>query len=447
MDIKLDRTGECEAEVIATVSAEDAKKQRNQIVARYAAHANLPGFRPGKAPATMVAKRFAKEIREEMRIVMENAVQSDVLEQNSDLHFFRFSDPEYSENEDGSCEMKMHAAVLPKFELPEYIGIEVKTESTAVSDEEVEDCLKVFAESMATYEPVERAATEEDTVLIELKVTLGDKTIHNSFSDSADSKGDKYVYRLSLKDHYLPKLSKALIGAVSGEHREINSSLPVFSSDFEHEKKQLTFHCTVKQVLEKHVPEITPEFFENTGENVSMEDIRKSLRRVCEEIKSEQNKRYMSDQITDYLASKLSFSLPEEIVQDEIRYVLKDRLMEIVLGESPDDEPQDMDTLLADIREETMHSIRAFRALNEIAEKENINVTEQELLHRIELIKKNMDEKEFSAFINGMEPDKRFSLIWQQLLVEKTLEFLVNHAKVVDESPATETEPSQAIDD
>ena len=171
MQIQLEKTGECEAKVIADVPKEEVKTMRDRIIGSYARRAQLPGFRPGKVPASVVAKHFVKDVQDQLQVNMENDLRAKTLEKNPDLRILNFHPVEYNEQPDGSCKLTTEVSILPSFELPEYIGIEVTEDSVDVSDQEVEEALKQFADAAATWDPVERAATKEDQVVIDFKTT------------------------------------------------------------------------------------------------------------------------------------------------------------------------------------------------------------------------------------------------------------------------------------
>ena len=175
MDISINKTSDCQATLTATASAQEVSSMKDSIIATYSKSARIPGFRPGKAPKSVIAKRYASAIAEEMDYRIKSDVQEQALEQNPDMKVLDFGTPSVTNNEDGSTTLTSTLTIVPDFELPEYMGIEVSVPSTEVSDEEVQETLQKYAESSARHEIVERAGAKGDIAVIDFKTTIEGK--------------------------------------------------------------------------------------------------------------------------------------------------------------------------------------------------------------------------------------------------------------------------------
>ena len=436
MQIQLEKTGECEATVVADVPEEEVKKMRDRIVAECTRSACLPGFRPGKTPVSIVAKHFAKEVQERLQTDMEGELREEVFKQNPELLILRFHPVEHSEQSDGSCKLTTKAVILPPFELPEYIGIEVTEDSTEVSDEEMEDTMKQFADASATYDPVEHAATEEDQVVIDFKTEVEGKPTAEYCGKPVGFMEGREDYRMSLQDRFVPELSEGLIGATPGEQRDITATLSEQFPISDLRGKEVLFRCTVKQVLEKHVPEISAELFAEIFPGKNMEEIRKEVRNNLKIHKQHQNESNKSDQITNHLASLLSFALPEEIIETELSATLQRKVLAAIQSGSYNVE-KDMEKLRSEAREEAIRAIRVFFALQEIARREKIEVSARELTLEISRMAEQKHEKNLSGYIRKLTREKRLESIRLNLLASKVMELLVRRAKVVNKDASS----------
>lgn len=438
MQIQLEKTGECGAKVIANVPGEEVKEMRDHIVAGYTRGARLPGFRPGKVPTSIVAKHFAKEVQEQLQRDLENKLQEETIGQNTDLRVLRFHAVEYDEQTDGSFKLTTEAVVLPSFELPEYIGIEVTEDDVEVSDKEVEDTMERFAEASATFDPVERAATKEDHVVIDFKTTVEGKPSAEYFGKSIGFMEGREDYRMTLQDRYVPELSEGLIGATPGEQRSIKATLSEQFPISDLRGKEMVFHCTVKQVLEKHVPEISAEVFSSLFPNKNLEEIRNEVRSNLKQSKQQKNESNKADQITNYLASLLTFALPEEVVEKEVSATLQRKILNAIQSGDFDVE-QDKEKMRNEAREEAVRAIRVFFALQEIALREKITVSDLELTQELARMAQREREKDLRKYIRKLTKEGSIEAVRLNLISSKVMELLVRKAKAVSK----ETSPTE----
>lgn len=422
--------------MIADVPKEEVKTMRDRIIGSYARRAQLPGFRPGKVPASVVAKHFVKDVQDQLQVNMENDLRAKTLEQNPDLRILNFHPVEYNEQPDGSCKLTTEVSILPSFELPEYIGIEVTEDSVDVSDQEVEEALKQFADAAATWDPVERAATKEDQVVIDFKTSVEGKPTAEYCGKSIGFMEGRKDYRMSLQDHFVPELSEGLIGATPGEQRDIVATLSGQFPISDLQGKEILFHCTVQQVLEKHVPEISAETFENLFPGKSLEKIREELRSNLGTHKQRLNESNKSDEITDHLASLLSFSLPEEIIETELSATLQRKIFAAIQNGNYNVE-QDKEKMRGEAREEATRALRVFFALLEIARREKIEVSDRELTQELARMAQQEREKDLRSYIRKLTRERRIESVRLNLLASKVMEFLVQRAKVVNKETSS----------
>ncbi len=175
MDITINKTSDCQATLNATVSAADVAAIKDGILASYMKSARVPGFRPGKAPKGVIAKRYAEMIAEELDTRLKSDIQDKALADNPSLKVLDFGTPEGGEQADGSYTLNATMTIVPEFELPEYMGLEVTVPSTEVSEEEIDENLRKYAEASATHVPCERAAAKGDIAVIDFKTTVEGK--------------------------------------------------------------------------------------------------------------------------------------------------------------------------------------------------------------------------------------------------------------------------------
>ena len=429
MDITLEKTSDCRAELRAVVPAADVQQQKKSILASYGKNARLAGFRPGKAPASVIAKHFAKEVEAQLRQDLASEMQSRLFEENQKLKVLEFANLNVNELEDGSSEITCTLTIVPEFELPAYEGIEVSVPSTEVSDDEVQDTLQKYAEASATYDSVERAAAKGDMAVIDFKTTVEGKTVAEYVGRSMGWIEGRENYRFAVgEDEYIPGLAAGLEGMSAGESKDIVCTM---AEDFvigDLAGKDVCFACTVKEVLEKHVPEVSAELFEKILPGKSLDEVRDEVRKNLKASKERSNDDAKADQISEKLADQLSFSLPEDLVERENENTVQRKIYAAI--QSGDYESaKDMDALRAEARKETERNLRVYFALQEIAEREHVSATDQEVMQEIARMAQQARERNIKTFVRKLQQEGRIPGIRLSIITSKVMELLVRRAK------------------
>lgn len=436
MDIKIDKISECEATLTATATADEVNTIRDTVVATYMKNANIPGFRPGKAPKSVVAKRYAEPVREEVEYRLKSDIQEQSLQQNEDLKVLDFGQPDAGFQADGSYSFSTKLTIVPNFELPEYMGLEVTVPSSKVTDEEVQDALQKYAEGSATHEPVERAAAMGDVAVIDFTTTMEGKPTAEFCDKPVGFMEGREGYWLAMKeDAFMPGLAEGVVGLSVGDTKDITLTMKEDFPIAELASKEVTFHCTVKEVREKRVPEITEELFAEALPGKTMDDIRGIVRGNLEGRKQQEIDEAKADQISEQLADKLTFPLPEALVDRENENTVQRKIYEAIQkGEYDVIEKSKGDDYKAECRKETERNLRVYFALQEIARKENLGVSENELLNAVAGMAQQAGEKNLKNFIRKLYRENRMTGVRLSVLTSKVLDLLAKNAKVTEEA-------------
>lgn len=440
MDITITKTSDCGATLSAVVTAADATSEKEQIIASYVRSARIAGFRPGKAPKSVVLKRYADSIKDEFEYRLKSEVEMKALDENPELKVLDFGTPEMTEQEDGSYVLTANLTIVPDFELPEYMGIEVTIPSSEVSDDEVQAALQRYADASATHEPVERPAVQGDIVVADFTTTVEGKPTAEFCGKSVGFLEGREGYWFSTDgDRFIPELPAGLIGASAGETKEITA---VMSDEFpisDLRGKEVLFTCVVKEVREKRVPEITPDLFAGALPEKSMDEIREVVRENLKSTKERSNDEAKADQISEKLADQLTFSLPAELVERENENTVQRRVYAAIQSGNYDI-AKDMDALREESKTETERNLRVYFALQEIARRENITATSGEVLQAVSSMAEQAREKNLKKFISKLQRENRMTGIRLSIITSKVLDLLARNAEVtVTEEAAAET--------
>ena len=430
MEITIDKISDCQVSLSATVPASDVASVKDGILSSYVKSARVPGFRPGKAPKSMIAKRYATEVTEELEYRLKSEIQDKCLDENPDLKVLDFGTPEGTMAEDGSYSVKATLTIVPDFELPEYMGIEVTVPTTEVSDAEIDETLQKFAENSAKHEVVERASAKGDIVVVDFKTTCEGKPTAEYCGKSVGFLEGREDYWVSLEDdRFIPELADGLVGVSAGETKDIVASLKEDFPISDLAGKDVTFTCVVKAVREKQVPAVTEELFASALPGKTMEEIRDIVRENLKGNKERTNNEAKADQISEKLADQLSFALPADLVERENENTVQRKIYAAI--QSGDYEAaKDMDALRESAKAETERNLRVYFALQEIARREMITASDAEMLDAISNMAQQAREKNLKNFVRKLQRENRMTGIRLSIVTSKVIDLLARNAKV-----------------
>ena len=187
MNINVEHQPNCRAVAHIRVPGDEVKKNREDILSYFARQVRLPGYRPGKTPKPVVAKRFQTEIGQELEKQLINdglrqAIKNEGLEV---LNVLSVKD-KLHHDADSSFSFSVELMLSPKFELPSYEGIAVKLPRIEVTDADVDHDILHLLERYQTFDDVERAAGNNDVVSLSYTVSLDGKPIEESIADAPE---------------------------------------------------------------------------------------------------------------------------------------------------------------------------------------------------------------------------------------------------------------------
>lgn len=445
MEITIDKSSDCSATLQATVPAGDVSQLQDSIISSYAAQAQIPGFRRGKAPKSVILKRFADAIREELEGRLTEKITGEALEQNPELKVLDFGKAESSVQEDGSFTYSSTLTIIPSFELPEYMGLEVTVPSDEVADSEIDEALEQFAQQNAKFEPVEREAAMGDVAVIDFTTTVDGKPTAEALGKPVGFLEGREGHWVFLEaDSFMPGLAEGLVGTKAGDKKDIAISVPENFPFAELVGKELLFHAEVKEVREKQVPEVTVDLFASAVPGKTMEEIRTIVGDNLKQRKQSANNELKADQISEHLAEAASFELPEKLVEQEMYNTLQRKIYAAMQAGEKDIEGA-MEKMRDEAREETRRNLRVYFIVQDIARKENVDVTDQEMMNAIAQMAQQEKVTNLKSFIKKLRKEGRLPGVRLSILTSKTIDLLVRNAKVtVSDEAAAEGSADEA---
>ncbi len=430
MAVTIENTAPCRKKLRVEVDAGRVAGTRAEILQEFRKVASIPGFRPGKAPEPMVEKRYAGEIDEELRKrLIPESYREALNEQN--LKVVGYPQIESVDYQPGRP-LVYTAAVdtAPEFPLPEYKGIPVTKKTVVVKDEDISKTLDSLREQQADFVAVEgRALQTGDFAVVNYTGVADGKPISELAPDAKGLGENKDFWLLISPDSFLPGFCDQLTGANAGEKRQV---LVDFPADFPQKSlagKKATFFVDVVALKQKKLPELNDELAKKLGTE-SLEKLKEAVRKSLQGEAEGQQDSEMRRQVVEHLLSKVEFELPESLVHQETRGIIYDVVRENSMrGATKEQLEQKKDEIFGFAAKSAKERLRTSFILDAIAHAEQIKVEEPEIEQRIAQLAQR--SRTTPARLKAQLAEKgALGEIEEQIQVSKTLDFLVDNAKV-----------------
>ena len=421
MEIEVKSINSCKKELIIEVEAEALKEDYNSVCHKFLKHARVPGFRPGKAPMALIKQRYKEAIREDF---LEAAVQKHFLvavrsEKFSPLQSPHIHDLSYSEGQ--PLRFKAAFEILPNLEISNYKGLVIERILPEVTDGEIETSLKQMQGRMAQFVPEEnRAVQSGDFAVIAYTGKFTDGTQPGLSS--------KDVYCEVGGPNTLPEFSENLVGARIGETRTFSIK---YSQDFPNKKlagKEVEYTLELQAIKLKKIPELSDDFAKDVGEFATLDDLRKKIRADLLAEKERAIRSDMQSKLLDQVIENNSFEVPEVMVHKQAENRLNDYVRTLLMqGIHPQTLDMNWSEFQARQRAQAVHDVKAALVLQQIANQENVGVTDAEV---DEEISKRAQEAQqsFEAVKSRLTKDGGTDRIRDRIRNRKSLDLLLSFA-------------------
>ena len=301
------------------IPEERIKGEVDRRLGDLARSARIPGFRPGKAPVKVVARRFGRQVRDE---VVGGIVQESLIDALSQEQLRPAAAPRIAPLETAAgVSYTATFDVLPEISLPQFESIEIAQPVATVSDEDVDRMLETMRVQRRTWKTVERAATASDRVLVDLEGFVDGEPLDEAHAT-------ELPVELGAR-RMVDGFEDALVGVQSGEAKTLNLEFP--ENYPEHlAGKPVTFDVKVQRVEESEIPDIDDAFAESFGiADGGLGTLRGEVRANMERELAEGLRRTLKQRVMEALLVGTEVELPESMVRDEVARAMQRRREEL----------------------------------------------------------------------------------------------------------------------
>ena len=418
---------ESRVRIDVAVEPEALAKRVDRAAKSLAGEVRMPGFRKGKVPPQLVIQRVGREA------VVEQALRDSLPEWYEqallDSGVNPIGDPKLDVSdmpaEGEPLAFTIEVGVRPKAELGEYRGLEVGKATIEVPEDAIEAELDRLREGFASLAPVERAAAQGDSVVIDFSGTIDGEPFEGS--ESRD-----FLIEIGAEG-LLPEFDAELTGAGPGDERTIAVTFPDDHRPEELAGKTATFAVTVKEVREKTLPELDDEFASEASEFETVQELRDAIRSRLAEGLEQRAEAEFREAAVDAVAADARLEIPHDLIHARA-HEMWDRIERQLAARGIDPgayaqiQGKDRHDLIDDAEEDAERALRREAVLSAVADAEGIEPTDDDLLEAIGPGEGKNSPKKLLARLRGTGRD---AFLRDEIRMRKAAEVIAESAKPI----------------
>ena len=386
----------------------------------------IDGFRKGKAPRSLIEKRYGETIFFDEAINNLFSLNYPLAMDELDLNVIDYPKTEMSQVKKGEpFDVTVTVTVYPEFEVTGYKGVEIERVPADVTDEDVDKEIANMADRNSRMVEVDRPAQDGDTVLIDYAGYVGDEQFEGGTAE-------RYPLKIG-SGTFIPGFEDQLIGAKKDEDVEVKVTFPEEYHSEDLAGKEAIFKCKVHEIKEKEVPEIDDDFVKDVSEFDTLDELKASKREELQKAAEARAEDQMKNSVIEKIFEANDIDVPDVMVEEEIDSSLQQfdqqlRVQGMDLNTYVQYMGEDMNKFRESIREDAFKKTKTRMIVAKIVDQEEFDVTDDEIHEYLEDMAKQY----------GMEVDKLVEAIGPQnvqtlggdIKMRKAVDFVYDNAVI-----------------
>ena len=422
MEIKKNELEGNKVELQVEIEPERVNEALEQAYKKVVKDIDISGFRKGKVPRKVLEARYGKEVlhKDALDILIPQGY-SEALEETGIEPIDQPDIKDYNIEEDEPFTFTAEVEVTPDVELGEYKELEIEKEDAEVTEEEIEAEIDKARNQHSQLVSTDKEVVEEgDFVIIDFE---GKKDGEKFPGGSAEE------YSLEIGSNtFIPGFEEQLVGAKVGEELEINVTFPEDYNAQDLAGEEVVFDVDVKEIKEKQLPELDDEFAKEVSDYETFEEYKESIQERLQKNKEERTEREYENKLIEAASENAEVDVPAKMVEEELDKMYQNFAQSVSQqGMEVEDYLDYMGTDEEGWREQNREAAenrtRSNLILEAIAEKEGIEISEEEIEEQIEEIAENNDQdpEQIKAFL---QMQGQLDGLKDGLRMQKTIEYL-----------------------
>lgn len=445
--VHIERLPDGEALLTITIPPQRVQAAWKRSTNLFTREARVPGFRPGKAPRSIIESKYAKLIREHLiETLTEECIES---AKNTDgVSLMASPDVESADlSPDGSFRCTLRCILAPEFELPDLSQIRLQVPEIPVTDQHIEQELEELRKTFAEFPPIEgRGPQTGDFAVISYEASLDGTPLKSIVPEAPALIAGRQNFWLQLGEKkFLQGFDEAILSMSIGETRKIQVPLPDHESLTALNGKPLEYTITLEGLHSRVLPPLDDRLAEQIVPGNTLEQLREKIRRKQQVEASVRQAEIKAAKLADWLVNAVDFEPPAKAVNQEFERSM--RKMSEELADLGVDQQKIAETLEKQAHESHLSSAKRVKLrliLNAIATKTKPQVSEQDVLEGIQSHARAWGVP-FETLLKKIRKNQRHLLypIFYNIVIRKTFASLLDAAvvEIVPAAPET-TQPS-----
>ncbi|HTI70691.1 MAG TPA: trigger factor [Candidatus Limnocylindria bacterium] len=441
MNVSVENLGPCKKLLRVEIPVDRVNGAFDAVVGEVQKSAQLPGFRPGKAPKHLVIRSYEGHIKDQAHRRLFEETYREAAEQEKLRIVVTLNVEELSFGRGVPFSYTVTLEHTPEFEIPNYKGLTATRRVVAVTDNDVTKALNLLREQQVKYNDVARPIQAGDIAVVHYSGTIDGKPI-TDLAPAARGLTEKRDFWV-LVDHpaFIPGFTDPLIGAVVGDKRTATLTIPEDFVVKDLVGKTVVYEIEVAGVKEKQLPEVNDEFAKGFGAG-SSDELLAGIRRDLTNELNFRSRRDLRDQLLKALLDQVQFDLPETVVANETKSLVYNIVNENQKrGVSTEVIEEKRQEIFANANISAKDRVKAAFIINRIAEKENIKAENKEILQRVYgLAQQNNTTPD--KMVKALQDQDAFPAIAQEIVTAKVLDLVEMNGTITEVAGAPEAAPA-----
>ena len=435
MNTEIEDIDSCKKKIKFDIAYKDYQAKVQSSYLALARQVKMPGFRPGKAPMSMLEKRFGPNVKKEVMTQLVSERLAEVIEEKG----FRSVSPpkilEVEAEEGTDISVSASVEIVPDFKINDYSKVEIPIEITRVTDEDVNQAINYQRERQGTkVQVLDRPVEDKDFVKLDFNGTLNGKAFEGG-------KGSDHIVQIG-SEYLLKDMGNQLIGMSVDEEKDIPVQIPEnYSSNKSIAGKEVIFHVSLKGIQKNQLPELNDDFAKNLEPKdkfASLEDMKLQIRSQLEEHARGDAHREAKKIVTKKITEMNPIEVPEGLVEEQIKHMVVQALKKEQQAKNQtesinEEEIHVTDSQNKEHRENAIQLLQQELVLDQLASNLNINIDESELNAEVNNMVRMLGETNAHKMKKQWEQNGVLARLQSRIKRDKTLDVLMKEVQIKEE--------------
>jgi trigger factor len=457
VQVEVEDLGALRRKMTVTIPRSLLDEQTEEQFADLSRTAQVPGFRPGRAPRRLIEKRFGREVGDQLKGRMLSsgylaAVEKAELKTISDPLIWvgpgqggtgtdRLVNVEQALDElvmpaEGDLSFACEVEVRPEFDLPALEKIPLKKPRVSVTEKEVKERIDRFRAMRGTFEPVKGKIKADDLIVADVKMSVEGEVAAQEDNMQLAARGQS-VFGVPL-----PELGKEMAGKEAGGTVRLEVDIPEDYEKAELRTKKAAFEIAIHDVKRLALPPVDDAFLSSLGFD-SEQELKAWVRDDLESRLNEAVRQNLRSQMYQHLLDTIELELPEGMSSRQTDRVVMRRILELRRQGLPDAEiSKYADELRTGAKDEAAKQLKMSFILEKIAEERDVQVSEEEVNTQIAQIAARYNRR-FDRVRDDLAKGDGLASLYIHIRDEKIIDLLIADAEITESEPAKKREASK----